>query len=173
DVLEPVVVHETVGAVGGIVPRVHEVARFQLRAVVERPVVPDGDGKGLIVLGFDGFGDVVLGFGALGVVAHELGENSVENVAAVDLVGVTGDEWVLRLATVDRHRSVASLFLPGGTCCEEEGHGRGDGKKRARSWKWHCRASPCAPSNSARAGGIGHTISIPAKTRNTYVVAVE
>ena len=62
----------------------------------------------LLVLGLDGRSDAVeVGLVGLRVVLDEPGEERVDDLAALGLVGVPGDQRVLRLTDVDAERATA------------------------------------------------------------------
>ncbi len=75
DRLEEVPVVHAVRRVRGVVPRVDEVLRLDLGAVVELQALLELDREVLVVRRVDGLGLVVLGLGGLGVVVDELRED--------------------------------------------------------------------------------------------------
>src|SRR5690606_4232115 len=93
------------------VPRVDEAAGRDGRAVGEGPPLLQGHRVVLVVLGLDGLGDLVDG-GAVGLVAHQAGEEEVDDLPAPHLVRRGRDEWVLRLRAVDRDDAAARLAVP-------------------------------------------------------------
>ena len=100
-------IHHAVGGVGGIAPGLGEGLGGHRGAVGEGPAVVQRDGVlGAVLVGHDLLGDLVLGV-ALVVEGDELGEQHIDRVAAAGLVGVGGDQRVLRLAAVHVHDHLA------------------------------------------------------------------
>jgi hypothetical protein len=110
DVAEEVGGALRVRRVGGVVPGLDERLGRHRRAVVEGPAVLERDGPDLVVLGLDRLRDRVVGdLGGLQVVADERREQRLEDLVALALRGVAGDERVL--GVVDLHREAAAGLL--------------------------------------------------------------
>lgn len=128
DVLEEVGVLLVVLQCGAVVPRVDEGVGGDLLAVGERPAVLEFDREVLGVRRVDGLGDHVLGLAGLRVVADQSAEDHVEDLAALDLVGVGGFQWVLRVSpggaddAVGAAAAAVAVTAAAGRRCQGDGH---------------------------------------------------
>jgi hypothetical protein len=98
DVLEEAAVDLPVLDVRRVVPGVHEGLGLDRLAVAEPEALLDLDGPVLLVVALDGLGEHVLRLGGLRVVDDEPAGDQLEDLAALDLVGVRRLQRVLRVA---------------------------------------------------------------------------